>query len=174
MFLIDTNVLSLAQKSRQNPNLHAWLVRQDDIAIPFPVLLEIQHGIVEVAKRQPDKGAALQAWLDTILASDFTYPEITPAVAKKLAEMNCCPPLKTLWHSDAAKDRKPGQDLFIAAIAIVHGLPIATCNVNDFLLIDRFFALPGLYNPAFNNWFVELGDGSRASGSEDNYLVRTG
>ncbi|WP_276120181.1 PIN domain-containing protein [Pararhizobium qamdonense] len=174
MFLIDTNVLSHAQKPKQNPTIREWFSRQDSLAIPFPVLLEIQQGIVELGKRQPDRAADLSGWLDTVLASDFVYPTITPAVARVLAEMNCCNALRGLWQTNGSKEKKPGQDLFIAAIAIIHNLPIATCDVDDFVLINDFFPLPGVYNPAFNMWLVTPGAAVRATSTQANYQKYAG
>jgi hypothetical protein len=63
--------------------------------------------------------------------------------------------LHDLWAtSPVAKKPTLGQDLSIAAVAIIMGAPIATINVKDFMKIHRFFPLPGLYNPAIDRWFI--------------------
>ncbi|KQS75177.1 hypothetical protein ASG25_20675 [Rhizobium sp. Leaf384] len=160
MFLLDTNVLSHASKpaKKQNHVISNWLKNQASIAIPFPVLLEIQQGIIEVGKEQPVKATALTQWLDHILEGEYHYPEATPAVARTLAEMNCCRPLKHLWYvNEQAKDKKPGMDLFIAAMSIVHDIPIATLDVWDFVCINKFFPLPGLYDPSGDTWIIVKG-----------------
>ncbi|MCA1371405.1 hypothetical protein I6F15_29305 [Bradyrhizobium sp. BRP14] len=56
-------------------------------------------------------------------------------------------PLTHLWYANPNADkRKPGQDLFIAAISIVYDFPVATLNVRNFEQIDGYFPLPGVYN----------------------------
>jgi hypothetical protein len=36
-------------------------------------------------------------------------------------------------------------------------MPIASLDETDFTLIDEYFRLPGLYNPAFGTWPVPRG-----------------
>ncbi|TCP80820.1 hypothetical protein C8J31_11461 [Rhizobium sp. PP-CC-2G-626] len=156
-FILDTNILSNAQTPRPDASIRSWLLVQEKVAIPFPVILEIEQGICEVRKTNPGKAARLSHWLAEIFTTDYLYPAITPEVASRLAELNCCGPLKQLWYTEVRhpKAKKPGQDLLIAAIAIVHDLPIATLDVHDFALIDRFYALPGVYDPSRDAWAVE-------------------
>lgn len=154
MFLLDTNIVSHAKKKKQNPSIKKWFESQAAIAIPFPVFIEIRQGIVSLERGDPQKAAELSAWLQTILDSDFYMPPMTPEVAMKQAELYNCRPLKPLWYTGQQKDKKPGQDLAIAAISIVYQLPIATLDGFDFRQIDFFFPLPGVYNPAFDTWTV--------------------
>ncbi|WP_080837173.1 PIN domain-containing protein [Agrobacterium genomosp. 13] len=160
MFLLDTSVLSQAQYKKAHPSVAQWLADQEDLAIPFPALLEIQQGIVEIGARQPALAAEIMAWFDELLEWDFLYPEINHQVAKTLAKLHCCEPLRHLWYTNPenARRRKPGQDLFIAAVSIAHNLPIATLNGKDFALIAHYFPLPGVYNPAFSMWVVAKSD----------------
>jgi hypothetical protein len=44
--------------------------------------------------------------------------------------------------------------LFIAAVSIVYDMPIATMNHGDFEQINKFQALPRVYNPNRQNWAV--------------------
>lgn len=155
MFLLDTNILSDARKPRLPLALKTWLRCQEEVAIPFPAILEIEQGIAEIRRTQPEKADELREWLDSVLAARHHYPAVTPAVARLLAEMYCCRPLKNLWYTQAAKkEKKPGQDLFVAAIAIIHSLPIATTDVFDFVLIDHHFRIPGVYSPTIGEWAV--------------------
>ncbi|MDW9542657.1 PIN domain-containing protein [Sinorhizobium meliloti] len=156
MFLLDTSVLSHAQYSRQHPAVGAWLEEQESVAIPFPALLEVQQGIFEVRLTKPDLAAELLIWLEGLLSGDHDFPEINPEVARVLAMLYCCEPLRHLWYTnpDSSKKKKPGQDLFIAAVSIAHNIPIATLNNKDFAMIDRYHRLPGAYNPAFSFWIV--------------------
>lgn len=137
--------------------MEAWLATQEEMAIPFPALLEVQQGIHMVRQANPTKARELQAWIDGILRGDYVYPPITEKVALTLATLNTFGPLKTLWRIDSEK-KMPGQDLFVAAISIVHRIPIATLDTMDFLMIDRYFPLPGVYNPAFGSWLVDPPD----------------
>jgi predicted nucleic acid-binding protein len=157
MFLLDTSILSDAQNPKPLVRVQRWLRKQACIAIPFPVILEIEQGIVDVRRTKPHKADELRGWLADVLVSEFEYPEITPEVARTLAEMNCCGPLKNFWYvnPNGKKEKRPSQDLFIAAISIVHDLPLATMNEKDFAFVDRYFPLPGVYNPNTGCWAVQ-------------------
>ncbi len=153
IFLIDTSVISNASKRRPHPAISAWLAQQARLAIPFPVILEMEAGTAELHRRDPQKAAALRNFVDDIFETEPDYPPMTPAVARLLGEMMCCRPLSNLWISSSI-GRKPGQDLAIAAVSIINGMPLATLNNRDFELIDDYFELPGVYNPAFDLWVV--------------------
>ncbi|MBO0132288.1 PIN domain-containing protein [Agrobacterium burrii] len=153
IFLLDTNILSESSKPRPHPRISAWLRQQHRVAIPFAVLLEVETGIADKHRSDPDKAEELWRWMDGLLETDFEYPVATPEVARVLGKLLCCKPLTHLWLVNENADRKkPGQDLFIAATSIVYDMPIATMNVRDFETINRFFPLPGVYNPANGMW----------------------
>jgi predicted nucleic acid-binding protein len=156
MFLLDTSILSDAQNPKPLVRVQRWLRKQACVAIPFPVILEIEQGILDVRRTRPHRADELRAWLTKVLVSEFEYPEITPEVARTLADMNCCGPLKNFWYvnPNGKKEKRPSQDLFIAAISIVHDLPLATMNEKDFVFIDGYFPLPGVYNPNTGCWAV--------------------
>jgi len=165
VFLIDTNVISNSIKAKPNPVVTAWMLAQETIAIPFPVFLEVERGIAERRRTDPSRADALSAWFDDVQAAKFLYPESTPEVARLLGSMMSCRPLSHLWTGVSSyKGRKPGQDLFIAAIAICHDLPIATMDQRDFGLINDYYALPGVFNPAAGTWDVLPGDGPAGGG----------
>ncbi len=152
-FLLDTNVLSEAQFQRPHPAVSAWLSNQDSLAIPFPALLEIENGIVRAT---PERARRLRAWVDELLKSDFIFPDINADVSRQLAQLQHCAALKHLWMPNPGSKKQPSQDLFIAAIAIVHSMPIATMDTSDFELINIFFPLPGLFNPLTSEWSVDV------------------
>ncbi|TCU13733.1 PIN domain-containing protein [Rhizobium sullae] len=155
IFLLDTNVISNSSKRRPHPKVSEWLMAQSRVAIPFAVMLEVETGIAEKHRSDPEKAEALWEWMDQLLDTEFEYPTPTPQVARLLAKLLCCRQLTQLWLvNPKADNKKPGQDLFIAATAIAYDMPIATLNAKDFELIDGFFPLPGVYNPAFEVWAV--------------------
>lgn len=155
IFLLDTNIISNSSKQKPHPRVSEWLRAQSRVAIPFAVILEIETGIAEKDRSDPAKAEALWEWMDKLLDTEFEYPTPTPHVARVLAKLLCCRPLTQLWLANPKADnKKPGQDLFIAATAIAYDMPIATLNAKDFELIDEFFPLPGVYNPAFEVWPV--------------------
>ncbi|MGJ7038882.1 MULTISPECIES: type II toxin-antitoxin system VapC family toxin [Shinella] len=156
MFLLDTSVLSHAHYSRQHPAVGQWLDGQRHLAIPFPVILEVYIGIYEAQKNKPLLAEEILGWLDDVLSADFFYPDINREVSRILATLYCHNELRHLWYRDPenARKRKPGQDLFIAAISIAHDIPIASLDAKDFALINRHVHLPGVYNPAFSSWVV--------------------
>ncbi|OWK23976.1 hypothetical protein AJ87_26730 [Rhizobium yanglingense] len=167
IFLLDTNIISNSSKQRPHPTVSGWLRKQSRVAIPFAVILEVETGIAEKHRSDPEKAEALWVWMDQLLDTEFEYPVPTPQVARLLAKLICCRPLTHLWFANPKADnKKPGQDLFIAATSIVYDMPIATLNVRDFELIDGFFPLPGVYNPAFEVWAVpRCKAAARADGS---------
>lgn len=155
IFLLDTNVISNASKRVPHPRVAAWLAAQETVAIPFAALVEMECGISEKNRTDPKKAAALWTWLDDILQTRFEYPALTPPVARILGRMMCCRDLTHLWISSSERKR-PGQDLTIAAMAIIYGMPIATLDTGDFAHINRYFTLPGVFNPAFSSWAVSM------------------
>lgn len=129
--------------------------KTESVAIPFPVILEIEWGITNKARTDPARAAQLRHWWDQLMKTEFEYPAMTPRVAALEARMAVEPFLKNLWLNHAkGRPRPPVQDLKTAAIAITYGLPIATLDSTDFALIDRYFPLPGVFNPALGQWIV--------------------
>jgi len=154
IFLLDTNILSASSKQKQHPIIKAWLAGQERLAVPYPAILEVEVGIVERLRVDQPGGRRLRRWFNEIVVeTQFEYAVPTHDVAKKLAEMMCQRELAHLWMSNSIK-RKPGQDLFVAATSIAYGYPIATCDRFDFELIDRYFPLPGVYDPKNETWIV--------------------
>ncbi|MCJ8057184.1 type II toxin-antitoxin system VapC family toxin [Shinella curvata] len=155
IFLLDTNILSESSRPRPHPTISAWLRRQRRVAIPFAVILEVETGIAGKYRSDPYRAEELWQWMDELLETDFEYPAATPQVARILGKLLCCKPLTHLWLvNEHAHEKKPGQDLFIAATSIVYDMPIATMNAKDFETINRFHPLPGVYNPSNDMWTI--------------------
>jgi predicted nucleic acid-binding protein len=152
IFLLDTNVISNSSKTSPLPAVSKWLARQSRLAIPFGAILEVETGIAELWPVDPVRARKLTDWIDGLLKTSFYSPPYTPAVARLVAKLYCCHPLRKLWYPE--EDKKPGQDIFIAALSIVYDMPIATMNHGDFVQINKFQALPGVYNPNHQIWAV--------------------
>lgn len=151
-FALDTCIVSEFAKraNLQDQNLGTWIrgVLPDEIVIPVAAIFEIQCGIQKIALTNPAKSEALGEWLETLLASGFYIQPMTTEIARLHAKMVMTPALKNLWLSPPKSGpQAPGQDLLIAATAIVLGATVVTANTRDFEFIDRYFALPGLLNP---------------------------
>jgi predicted nucleic acid-binding protein len=68
MFLLDTNVVSdLRRPKRITPAALRWFGAADvaSLHISTVTVFEIQHGIVELRRRDAQRAAHLQDWLDT-------------------------------------------------------------------------------------------------------------
>jgi predicted nucleic acid-binding protein len=154
--LLDTNVVSELIRRRPNPNVLDWMARQDQsFAITGGCVVEIQRGVALLEKRSLAKAVELQEWLESVLRSDIVFLPMNIATAQLYGRMTAVPELKDLWMpSPKAKNVRMRQDLEMAAFAIVHSATMVTMNVKDFLKIDRYFPLPGLFNPATLQWSI--------------------
>lgn len=157
IFLLDTNILSNAGLQRPPPGLRAWMkaMGADSLAISFPAIAELRRGAHLALKHDPQKAQRLHNWIDDILSVDFQFAELTAKAANLYAEMTTVGPLRHLcMPSPEQKKDKIGHDLLFAALSITHQMPIASFNVKDFILIDRYFPLPGVFHPVEVQWHV--------------------
>jgi predicted nucleic acid-binding protein len=159
--VLDTCIISEAQKTRPRPEVSAWLRRlaPSKVAIPFQVIFEVSHGIKLVEKANPRKAQQLAEWFEELLGHNFLMPQLTPHVASIMAEMATTGSLKNYWlgapEHEKSRKLKFGSDPIIAATAIAHGMPIATVDARDYMLIHHYFPLPGLYDPIADEWVVD-------------------
>ncbi len=161
--ILDTNIVSEAQKPRPRPELVAWLqsLSSSQVAITYSTFFEMSYGIELLADTDPQRTEILRKWRAEFLTFNFAMPETTPEVGEVLAKMACKGPLKDHWilwpeaNGGQRRKLKFGSDPMIAATAIVHSMPIATLNVKDFLIIDRYFPLPGVFDPLSMEWIVD-------------------
>lgn len=158
MFLLDTDVLSQTGRSKPHPAVIRWLDDQqdDEIFTSTVSIEEIRAGIEIVRDQDADLGAALERWITRIIT--YGEPQILPVTtpaAILFAKMRTTPQLKQFIQQDR-RSSKPalGNDLRIAAIAIVSGATIATGNVRHFMTINERFAIPGLYDPFNGRWYI--------------------
>lgn len=162
--LLDTSVLTEARKAGDKLDDDiVFFMRQipaGALAVPHAAIFELQRGACLVGKTDPIRERLYTRWLDMLLETDIWLPPVDADVRRLMAKMTMDPELSTFWTSTAGKPKmKFGCDPEIAATAIVHELPIASADVNDFLRIHRSFPLPGLYSPITGRWHVDPPDG---------------
>jgi len=124
MFVLDTNVVSeLRRPDKANPNVITW-ARSSPAAtfyISAITVLELEIGIMLMARKDTKQGAALRSWFDKQLLPHFDgrILPIDKAVAKRCARLDVPNPCAE-------------RDALIAATALVHGMTVVTRNVSDF------------------------------------------
>lgn len=124
MFLLDTNVISeLRRPDRADRNVVAWAgtVPAASFFLSAISILEIEIGVLLIARKDTAQGAVLRAWIDDQILPRFDgrILAVDTAVAQRCARLH-------------VPDRRTERDALIAATAIVHGLTVVTRNVADF------------------------------------------
>ncbi len=127
MFVLDTNVVSEMRKAgsgRANPHVVRWLVQADATSfyVSAVTLQELEFGVLLAERRDPPQGRHLRAWIDNQVQPEFVERTlaIDRAVALRCARLH-------------VPDPRPEREAFIAATALVRGMTVVTCNVDDFL-----------------------------------------
>ena len=124
MFLLDTNVLSeLRKDATAHPAVAAWAesVALGRMFVSVATILEIERGILRIARRDVRQGEALKTWLHKTVLQQFS-DRILPVeldVALSCAALH-------------VPDPRPELDALIAATALVHDLTVVTRNTTDF------------------------------------------
>lgn len=121
-FLIDTNVISEVRKGdRCDPGVAAWWagVAEDELWLSALVLGEIRKGVELARRRDPQKAAALEAWLGEVVSGfgDRVLP-VDAGVAEEWGRMNAIRPV-------------PVIDALLAATAKTNDLTLVTRNEAD-------------------------------------------
>lgn len=126
MYILDTNVVSELRKIRAgkaDPHVAAWTETVDatDLFISVITILELELGVLSIARKDTTQGALLRLWLEQQVLPEFSERtlDIDTAVAQ------CCARLHV-------PDRRGERDALIAATALVHGMMVVTRNVADF------------------------------------------
>lgn len=127
MHLLDTNVVSELRKlnlGRADPQFSRWALSAPvgSFFISAVTLMELETGVLLVARRDPAQGALLRAWMDAQVIPGFAgrVLPIDDAVALRCAALH-------------VPDPRSERDALIAATALVHGMTVVTRNVADFL-----------------------------------------
>lgn len=125
-FLLDTNVVSELRKvggGRADPQVTAWqqTIRPLDLHLSVITLMEIEMGILSIARRDTAQGDMLRQWFDGYLRPGFEgrILPVDEAAAARCAAIH-------------TPDRRPERDALIGATALVHGMTLVTRNTRDF------------------------------------------
>lgn len=157
VFILDTDVISELSKPDPDPVIVEFLVSANDIRIPSAALMEIQKGIAQVSGRNPEKAVKLSSWYRNITSGSIPILPSDDAVFEMWGILAADPRLQNLMTSRAgSKQVRSGQDLHIAAAALVNRMAIATCNVDDFMMINSCHPLPGIFNPRTGVWHTQM------------------
>ena len=125
-FLVDTNVLSEAVRTKPEPRVLDWIGAADETLLYLSVLTlgEIRKGLALLP--QGRRRTRIEAWIDVEVQSRFAgrILPITSAVADR-------------WGLLAAEAKKDGRALatidgLLAATALERNITVVTRNVRDF------------------------------------------
>ena len=122
MYLIDTDVMSALRRRERHPAIVRWIYEQraTDLHLSVVSVGEIERGIGQQERTNPEFARTLASWLDSVVAA---YAEriltIDLATTRRWGRLSA-----TLGHA--------GADLLIAATALERGLTVVTRNVRHF------------------------------------------
>jgi len=124
MYLLDTNVVSELRKGRNaHRGVRRWAQALPAASLYLSVvsILELEIGILLIARRDRRQGEILRTWMDRHVLPTFVdrILPVDTAVAQRCAALH-------------VPDPRSDRDALIAATALVHGLTVVTRNTNDF------------------------------------------
>jgi len=127
MFLLDTNVVSELRKAssgKADRNVTKWAagISAEDMFLSAVTILELEHGVLLMERRDRTQGAILRRWLENrvLPAFDGRILPIDAEVARICARLH-------------VPDPRSDRDALIAAAALVHQLKVVTRNTADFM-----------------------------------------
>ena len=121
-FLLDTDILSAIRRKQRDQNLEKWLlsINSLDVYISVVTIGEVELGITQQRRNNPEFAEDLQRWLDTILQR---YQQRILPLSISIAQR---------WGRLSAELGHNSADLMIAATALEHNLIVATRNTRHF------------------------------------------
>ncbi|MBI3675136.1 MAG: type II toxin-antitoxin system VapC family toxin [Proteobacteria bacterium] len=124
MFVLDTNVISeLRRPGKANAHVARWAdsVPAAQFFLSAVTVLELERGVRQMERKDATQGHLLRRWMDDQILPRFDARilAVDTAVALKCAALH-------------VPDPKSERDALIAATALVHGMTVATRNVQDF------------------------------------------
>ena len=124
MYLLDTNVISELRKGKKaDRKVRSWAgtIAPSRFFISAISILEIETGVLLIERRDRRQGAMLRSWMEGHVLPTFSgrILAVDTAVARQCAALH-------------VPDRRSDRDALIAATALVHGMTVATRNVDDF------------------------------------------
>jgi predicted nucleic acid-binding protein len=125
MFLLDTNVISELRKPRStDQNVIRWAsgIAAGSLYLSVVTILEIELGMLQIARRDPLQADLLRAWIEDQILPEFAgrILQIDVQIARRTAALH-------------VPNRRPERDAIIAATALVHRMTVVTRNVDDFV-----------------------------------------
>ncbi|MDE2824276.1 MAG: type II toxin-antitoxin system VapC family toxin [Chloroflexota bacterium] len=122
MFLLDTDVVSLLRRPDRHPAPAMWLQgqRPTDVFISVVTLAEMERGLAQQRRRDPEFARDLETWME----------RTTDSFADRIIGVD--PAAARLWGRMSGDIGHFNVDLLIAATALVHGLTVVTRNVRHF------------------------------------------
>lgn len=122
-YLLDTNVLSEAVRTRPDPQVMAWLdsLEAEQLFVSVLSLAEIRKGALMAGASRQEK---LLQWVNVTLPQWFENRVLAVDIAVADEWVNML--------AQAAHQKLPAIDSLIAATALHHGLTVATRNLKDF------------------------------------------
>lgn len=125
-YLLDTNVVSEGMKASPDPIVARWIVRanEQDLALSVIAIMELRQGIglMPEGKRQN----ALETWLADQVSRRFAGRVL--GIDADIAD-TCG---RLLARNRLGSDVRRIMDIWLAAIALHHGLTLVTRNERDF------------------------------------------
>lgn len=122
IYILDTNVISAVRRQGRAPQVAAWLAERAEAELFLSVVTlgEIERGIRQQEKTNPEFAADLRGWLErTVTLFSDRLLEITAEDAM-------------VWGALSARIGHTGADLMIAAQALTRDAAVVTGNPKDF------------------------------------------
>ena len=121
-YLLDTDILSAIRRKQRDPNLEKWLrgINPADVFLSVVTIGEVERGITQQRRINPEFSEDLQRWLNTIL---YRYEQRILPFSVSIARR---------WGQLSAEIGHHSADLMIAATALEHGLTVATRNARHY------------------------------------------